>query len=75
MNLTCISFYCSDQSLSLHIQQINHHHKYKQHIYISDMKLVISEGAWIFEMETFDAPLSAEMILISKPLAVGIKWW
>ena len=39
------------------------------------MELVISEGAWIFEMETFDAPLSAEMILISKPLAVGIKWW
>ena len=26
-------------------------------------------------METFDAPLSAEMILISKPLAVVIKLW
>ena len=31
--------------------------------------------AWVFEMETFHATLSAEIILISKPLAALIKWW
>ena len=42
---------------------------------ILGIKSVILKDAWIFEMETFDMPLSAEMILISKPLAIVIKWW
>ena len=41
--------------------------------YISGIKSVIMEGARIFEMETSDAPLSAKVILISKPLTVEIK--
>ena len=42
---------------------------------IPGIKSVMLEGAWVFEMETFDATLSAEIILISKPLAALIKWW
>ena len=40
---------------------------------IPGIKSVMLEGAWVFEMETFDATLSAEIILISKPLAALIK--
>ena len=44
--------------------------------FVAGIKSVILECAWIFEIETFDAHLSAETILISKPLAVRIKgWW
>ena len=47
----------------------------KTRTYIPGIKSVTLKGAWIFEMETFDVPLSAEMILISKTLAAGMKWW
>ena len=40
---------------------------------IPGIESVILEDAWIIEMETYDAPLSAEIIFISKPLALGIK--
>ena len=36
-----------------------------QATYILGMKSVMLEGAWILEIETFDAPLLAESILIS----------
>ena len=42
-------------------------------MYVPGIKSLILEAAWVLEMETFDALLAAEMILISKSLAVVIK--
>ena len=42
-------------------------------MYIPDIKSLILEASWILEMEIFDALLAAEMILISKSLAIVIK--